>query len=790
MKFFKKLFLGIFSIALVAGTFFLDERLATVKGESGPIPVRVIEKGPDADTIFENDAYAFKSGASKRLVIELFENAVLRFAPNTSGALVFQPGDASNRHAELSLAQGRIWVNSFASPLSLVIKTKAVSVTASPGVFDIIYQDGKVDITARRRSAVIGFLGNELVLPEGRSMSISEAKINASASAIAKLRYSKLFKEFPFFAQEKSDDWMRDNARDDEVFLAEFERKRDKSIREAGPHFGSDDISIFSRLGELMKQSAITLTFDPQKKEEREINLVFQYFDAAAYYFLTGNEAAGQKWLFVFQKKSELFRDKPVFQNGLVRRLDQFSIASSAASGASASSRFFDMKLALRDAGDPSVLAKLNFAFEDIEDALAAGSDTETQARVLKLLRLYGGLVDGSIRRVKNSQASTQLFVQYIRFQDFLRRHPEFIREEFLKIGNLYEIAYVDLLETKEQADDERQFFMNEKLKQIQMIRDFMNKEVIPFQDGRRSILALANQIETIKPAFSDTAVASYFDDQIKDLSPFLAFLRSSRAENLRGSFEKDFQEFETNLSDLQKVTALLGAATGGTQISAFRREELAGIVATDLGGIDAVNIKIILPEGEDDPRVKVVSAEFEGKIWSGTYDTSRKVLSDIVFDSQKIPNAIRLENTAKFFLFQMGKAVLPTGVTPESLTEAVSPESLLERAAKTKLLEELKKLDISVEEKYLGLENLNDGVIHVRLALLGEGADAKVFSFDVSQNVSVASRLKVQTVSGEIPVNDEFGLRELPTKVEQIYQRAVFEKQKEEELKKMLNDE
>ncbi len=787
MKFFKKILLGILSIALVAGTFFLDERLATVKGESGPVPVRAVEKGPDAQVVFENEEYTLNSGASNRLVIQIFDNAALRFAPNFSGTLKFLPVDASGRHAELSLAQGKAWVNSSVSPLSLVIKTPAVSITASPGVFDVAYIDQKLDITAHRHSAVIGFLGNELVLPEGRSMSISETKIAASASAIAKLRYSKLFKEFPFFAPEKSSDWTLENEKDDEVFLAEYRRKRDQSIQEAGSHFGSDNTSLFSRLGELMKQSNITLTFDPLKKESREINLVFNYFDAAAYYFLTGNDAAARNWLSVFEKRSVPLRDKPIFQNELVLRMDQFSDAT--IGDASPVDRFSNMKLALREAARPTVLEKFNLAFEDVENAQAVGSDAETRARVLKYLRLYGNLVDGSIRRAKGPQAAPQLFIQYVRFQDFLRRYPEFIREEFLKIGNLYELAYVDLLETKEQADDERQFFINEKLKQIQMIRDFMQKEVISFQEGRRSILTLANQIETIKPAFSDTAVASYFDDQLKTLSSFLAFLRSTRAENLHGSFEKDFQEFEVNLADLQKVTELLGAATGGTQISASRREELAGIVATDLGGIEMTNIKIILPEGEDDPRVKVVSAEFEGKIWSGTYDTSRKVLSDLVFDNQKIPNAIRLENTSKFFLFQMGRVILPTGVNPESLIEAPSEESLLEKVAKTRLLEELKKLDISVEEKYLGLENLKDGVIHVRLALLGEGADAKVFSFDVSQNASVASQLKIQTVSGEIPVNDEFGLRELPTKVEQIYQRAVFEKQKEEELKKMLNE-
>ncbi|GEM_PF-5587968 len=779
----KRIFLSAISLLFVFGTFLLDEKVTTARDDSEVSLISVVEKGADAVMETSGDgSYRFESGQTQPMTIVLSENAVLRFAPKTSATLTLGKAGFVEREATFTFNNGRIWINSIASSLLLEVKTSGVQFKMTPGIFDLKYSDRLVDATAYRHSVTAEFLGNQLVLPEGRNMTLDEAKIQNSASTIAKLRYSKLLKEFPYFSPEKPDDWVLQNQSQDEAFFAAYEQKRNRALRDEGPHFGSDENSLFSRLSEFLKQSSITLTFDPQKKEKREMALVFSYFDGAVYHTLVGNNPQSNTLLLSFQKHAQPLRENPQFQVELQNRIDAFAFSRP-------DDHFFEAKTTLRDLSVSSPLNRFRLAFLDVSDAQALGSDTETRARVFQLLRIFGTLLDGSLKRVNSPESADELFVQYISYQDFLRQHPELLREEFMKISELYERAHLNLLGTKEAADDERQYFISEKLKSIAMIRGFMEKEVLPFQEGRRSILSLANQIESLKPAFSDTAVASYFDNQLTTLQPFLAFLRSSRAESLHGSFEKDFTEFSANLDDLRKVTQLLGAATGGTQISAFRREELAGMVADDFSGINISNIKIILPEGEDDPRVKIVSAEFEGKTFSATYDTARKVMSELVFDSEKVPNAVRLENLSKFFLFKMGKFVLPTGATPDSLTEAPSQESLLEKVSKATLLEQLKKLNISVEEKYLGLENLKDGVVHVRLALMGEGVDAKVFSFDVSENASVASNLKVQTVSGEIPVNDTFGLRELPTKVEQIYQRAVFEKQKEEELKKFADN-
>lgn len=779
----SRIFLALICAGLVAGTVFLDEKLTSASAKPEISAVTVSEKGSDAKFVREGEDFSFDAGSESEMTLVFFENAVLRFNKGSSGVLRVSGSEIFPRKASLKLSSGRLWLNTLHSTLDLEIETPVLKILAAPGIFDIFYSDSNLTLRAIRRNLEISFLGNRLVLPENRQMTISESKIKNAEATIAKLRYSKLLKEFPFFALEEADSWMNANSEADAIFFEQYEKKVFGEIREGGPKMGSDDEGFLFNIEKLIQKTNLTLTFDPAKKEKKLTNGLVKYFDAGMYAMLTGKETLAKKRFAQFAETvTELQQLPPDFEEALASRLDRLAFASPR-------ENFFEAKSALRAAFKKPALANLQTALRDVLDLAASGADSETEQKVVTALRRFGSLVDSSVKRIRDQNASEDIFFQSVLLNDFLARNPLLLREEFLKISELFESAHLDLIATREEADDQRQFFISEKLRAIQMIKSLMDKEQTPFQDGRRSILLLANQIDALKPTFSDAAVLAYFDEQLANLKPFIAFLRSFQSDRVRGSFDADLKDFESRQAEIKEVTELLSTAGGGDQISASRREELAGMVASDFGPLEISNIKIILPAAEDDSRVKVVSAEMAGKSFTATYDTARKVFSDLVVEEEKIPNAIRLENFAKFFLIRLGKLVLPAGATIESLTEAPSPQTLLEKAAKTRLLEELIKLGISVEEKYLGLENLKDDVIHVRLALLGQGSDAKVFSFDVSQKGSVASNLKVQTVSGELPVNDTFALRELPVKVEQIYERAVFEKQKEEELKKFVEE-
>lgn len=781
MKTFKKILLSLCALFLVLGTYFVENRLDKAKASAGDFGFAVIEKAADGIFVADTDGYRANSGSGK-MTIQVGDNVVLRFDSSSAARLSIE-----NRTKTLNirLSNGRLWMNTLNSAIPAEIRTAEILVAAEPGVFDVEYANSSLTLSALRRSLTVEFSGKKLVLPENRQTVISETKIRNAREALSKLRYSKLTKEFPYFSADKKDRWLTANLAEDEKFNDQYKSSVISRIRAKGAVLPMNDNSVNFKLEQLVSKGYIELTFDAAKKRERETSVALDYFDAGVYANSVGKNDIAKKRFDEFSSLAA--RLSADFGNAAWRDVLFSRISDSVY--IQPEDPMFIAKTTLRSSMRQSVLADLHASFNDILDVYAASFDAQSQQRILAMLRRFGMQAE-ALKNINDINLGADILFEDILFNDFLNRSPKFLKEEFLKVSETFELSYLNLLANREEQEDQRQFLISEKLRRIKAINSFLTSGNIAFQDARNSILLLVRQIEGLKPTFPTTAVLTYFDDQLEQLGDLLSFLRSSSADNVHGSFQENFAEFQSSMDEMRTINDMLSQATGGIAISPFRREELASIVANDLAVVNVVGARIVLPDEEGDSRVRISSAAFEGKSFSAVYDTARKVFSNIVFDNENITSAIRLENLKRFLLVKLGRVNLPTGVNVESLTEAPSQQSLLERVAKTTVMDELQRNNISVEERYLGFENLSDGIVHVRLAHIGQDANTKVFSFDLLQRSNRFENLKVQTVSGEIPVNGSFALRELATKVEQIYQRALFEKQREEELARFARGE
>lgn len=778
----KKILISIVAVSLVCGTLFLDEKLG-IAAQKPPLPdIEVLEKGEGA--VFEqvSGTYKAKAGESKELSFVLFGNSVVRLDKNSEAEFIISSKDELPREFNLTLKKGKFWVNTINSSMTSKIGGAVVRMRADPGVFSFQYDGTELTVKSFRRTLEVEIAGNALIVPEGRELSISETKVKSSWDTFAKLRYSKLAKEFPFYEIEKSDNWASANLKADEEFARKYKEKIKSSIRTEGPKLGLNEGALFFKFNSAVKQADMLLTFDEIKKINKKVDAATAYFDSAIYAFLIGNDVLAKDRLEKFQKIATDFENSPQWQKALKTRYDQLAFVMP-------EENLYEAKHVLFEVQKPSVISALRESFTQILDISSFGGDAEGRSKTLVALRKFGGFVQSNINKAKGENVASAVFFEFVKLNDFLSRQPDLIREEFLQISQLYESANLNLIAGKEEADDQRQFFISEKLKRMQVLKDMLEKDTMPFQEGRKTVLFIASQIDTLKPAFSGTAVVSYFDEQLSALAPFIAFLRSSTAENLRGSFKENFDQFQSGVQEVKQVTELLSNSSGGEKISPVRREELAATVTADFENIEIGDVRIILPETEGDSRVRIVSALFEDEPFTAVYDTQRKIFTDIIIDGEQIPNAVRLANLRQFFLAKLGKLELPSGVTAESLAEQPSSQSVLEKVAKMTLISELAKLGVMLEEKYIGIEDFGSDILHVRLATLGKASTAIVFAFDVSQKLSVVSNLKVNTVTGEIPVNDEFALQQLPVKVDQVFKQAAFEKQKEEEMKKLMEE-
>lgn len=680
------------------------------------------------------------------------KNVIIRVAPNSVSDL------SSLDINEVTINTGRHWINTINSIRILKIKTPQVELIAEPGIFDIQYGGGRLIVESFRRSMEVNFLGKSLVVPEGRMMTIEEAKLNSNADTISKLYYSKLIKEFPFFALEKVDEWVESNQKADKEFFAAYEAERLGEIRSRGFKAGADESSLFYKLNGIFEDARMFLTFDAQKREQQKVKKVFDYLDSAAYAIVTGRNDLVQSWLNEFIAEAQ-----NVSPAELQKKLDDFAFVKP-------SDELFLVKNALQQVVFKDGLEAVHEKFNNALDIASVGADEETKTKVIVKMHDFGNSAKQLIGGVKNGAYG--IFLESVRISDFLDRNIYLFNEEFLKLASMFEDAYLN--------DDQRQFLINEKIKRINIIKNVMESESIKYEDARAAILLLAKQIEVLKPIISDTAALAYLDQQISKLAPLIAFLKTSNTQNMRGSFVDNFADFNKRISEMGKIMQLLAASGGGGQISSVRREGLAAIVSNDLEGIKFSDIKMILPETEDDPRVIIESAKFESALVSGMYDTSKKIMTDIIFNGEKVQNAVRLENLQKIFGVKSGKIKLDAGVSEESFMEAPKSSSALEKVLKEKLIEALNKQDIAVEENNIDFQDLGTNVIHVAQAVI----ENKMFSFDVDADLNVISNLKVLSGDEEIPVNGKFQFKELGEKLGQVYNNIEFAKLKEEELK------
>lgn len=774
----KKIVLCLLSVALVTGTFLIDQASLASKAKEVIPDVTILEKGPAGKVKTEDKLYTAESGDKDRLILLFGKNVVVRLDKSSSAIFKIEKTTATPRKILVNELKGKVWVNTLNSEVPTEVNVAQIKLELEPGIFDLRVSDGKINLAAMRRSAVLEFDGNKLVIPEGNSIALSATE-NRKFDGLS---YSDFAKKFPYVALAKPDDWVNRNAKDDTNFGDAYRGNVDKEARAEGQKLGTDKSSIFVKTGNFVSNINVALTFDPVKKSKKEISAALNYLDAAVYNNFIGNNDIGDVFLADFNNAVRTINADD--ETLIALRIKQDELAFARPSDPS-----FSVKKAIREITKMTTLEHLHAAFVDVLDAAAAGVDTETKQRTATLLRQFGSTTDSKIDTVKDTNSAGLILLDYVRLNDFLNKNPTLLQEDFLHILGLYEDSYLNIAVTGKATEDAGQFFVSEKIKKIRMLKDMLARNDMDFQEGRGAILFLASQIEPIKSTITDASIISSFDSQMYDVAPFLSFLRSSSADNLHGSYDTAFKDFQAGVDQMKKVTDLLAVSSGGEQISPSRREELASAASADLSGIGVSDLKVDLPQDESDSKVKITSAKLEDKPFTATYDTSNKVFTDIVMDGEVIQNAIRLQNLKQFFLFKQGRLLLPSGVTEDSLVEGPSKDSLLQKVAKAKILDSFKALNILVEDKYLGFEDLDKDIVHIRLATVGLASNAKVFSFDLTQKMTVVSNLKVQTVAGELSVNDTFLLRELPTKVEQIYARALFEQQRAEELKNFMEN-
>ncbi|MBP9717813.1 hypothetical protein KBD59_00760 [Candidatus Gracilibacteria bacterium] len=708
-------------------------------------------------------------------------NIVVRVSPNSQVTIA----QGSHPHIDgvtIVVQKGKVWINAENSVYPVTVLTKSLAsyptqirTDVSGAVVVVSYIDEVVRIKAMKQSAYVYFLTIGLVVHDGTFTDITEAKLVRAGKDLVQLRYAKLTKEFPLTQLPDLDAWEKKNDAKDETFHTQLIRAHESDLRTVGPRVSLDTGSTSTAISDVIFDVAQAGTFSADRKIQRVQDVFFEHIETAAYALLVNNQVASKDLLEKARLLVPELSNRKEFALSLRERY-AFSHPSET---------FYPIYEFLSEVGNRDAFTRLKDQFAGVLMSSHNGNDALTEQRVISLLNEFGDSVEKHVAVLRSPENSKKVLLLARDVRAFVMSSSTLLREQFLKILDVIEMGYLDTLKTAEASNDERQFLISDKLYLLKLVKANLDKRKISFQDARGAMLHLANRIDLLKPSLSQAAFIEYFDTQYKQQLPFLSFMRSSEAREIVGDYTEYYKLYQLKVSETQRVQDLLQTSLGGAAIPAVTRERLAKKVVEDLDSIGLEKIHVTFPDDEDSPVVKINDALFEGRTISLSYNTDAQILSDITLNAVAISNALRLDSARTFLLIKIGKLKLPVGTTEESFAAPVGP-SLLEKVATEKITTELQKVGITVKPEDIDLTDFTTDVIHIKMATIGEGLQQIKLSFDVINKLTIAQHIKVTTVLGELELGEGFSLAEVGAKARAMYDHAVLDQKRNEELKEL----
>lgn len=704
-------------------------------------------------------------GVTDKGTLVLDMHRIIRIEPSTT---------YTNAENQVELINGKMWVNTRNSAYTTKFKVGAYAIDIPPAIVSLERKDGVTTFEVLSRIAQVHVGAQTIFVPQGKGVVLYDSKLKNFQKEIDQVRMSKLYKEFALYTVTQKDPWYVANTQKDTNYKDQLVAQLRDSIRERGPRVSTTEGSLVESFRSIGSTIAQGVSLSEETKNEYVFSDARRYFDTALYLEQIGKSKDAAKMLQQFKVQVE--DTKSVLQSNLRQLSDLTALASFG-------DQFYQAHALVNDLIESTVFESFEKNISQLFDILRMGISPEQNDYLVSTMDRLATQIQKNVALLTEKQAFALSEVVH----SMLTSNATLMREPYFRALSLIQDAAIKKATTRDTTIDTQQYYISQKLDEIRAVKKQLDDKKIDFQQARGALIFIAQTIDATKPLLSDSAFLPYFDEQYKEFAPFIAFLNSNEAASLHGSFNDDYVQYKEKVVEANFIQSLLNTATGGEALSAVDREQRAAKAGLDLRQTGLTNIQLAFDSVQGSSVVIISDSTFDGAHFAARYDTDRRIFTEVVYDSKPVVNGIRLENLRTFLLVTRGKITLPANAGAETLVEKpVTDVNAKIQAAVTVLKKNLAQAGITVDNKYIDTTHFEDGVIRVLLATRGEEPSLKLFSFEITSDLVTASHLEVQTVLGKIPANDSFSLKELAFRVDQLFERAAFEKAKEGELQKI----
>lgn len=705
---------------------------------------------------------AVQSEVTDKGTLVLDMHRIIRTEPSTT---------YTNTENQIELTNGKMWVNTRNSAYTTKFKVGAYTIDVPPAIVSLERKDGVTTFEVLSRIAQVHVGAQTIFVPQGKGVVLYDSKLKNFQKEIDQIRMSKLYKEFSLYTVTQKDPWYVTNAQKDTNYKDQLVSQLRDSIRERGPRVSTTEGSLVESFRSIGSTIAQGVSLSEETKNEYVFSDARRYFDTALYLEQIGKTKDAAQMLQQFKVQVE--ETKSVLQPHLRQLSDLTALATFG-------DQFYQAHALVNDLIESTVFESFEKNISQLFDILRMGISPEQNDYLVSTMDRLVTQIQKNVALLTEKQAFALSEVVH----SMLTSNATLMREPYFRALSLIQDAAIKKATTRDTTIDTQQYYISQKLDEIRAVKKQLDDKKIDFQQARGALIFIAQTIDATKPLLSDSAFLPYFDEQYKEFAPFIAFLNSNEAASLHGSFNDDYVQYKEKVVEANFIQSLLNTATGGEALSAVDREQRAAKAGLDLRQTGLTNIQLAFDSVQGSSVVIISDSTFDGAHFAARYDTDRRIFTEVVYDSKPVANGIRLENLRTFLLVTRGKITLPANAGAETLVEKpVTDVNAKIQAAVTVLKKNLAQAGITVDNKYIDTTHFEDGVIRVLLATRGEEPSLKLFSFEITADLTTASHLEVQTVLGKIPANDSFSLKELAFRVDQLFERAAFEKSKEAEL-------
>lgn len=607
--------------------------------------------------------------------------------------------DADSETVSATLSGGEVFFATLADDFSVDVSTSFVRVESQNSSALVKLDDTGATLTvyALEHPTLVTFVLegqdlNSLLVPTGTFMKISSSKISTT---LGRLRLTKLTKEFPVFPFEEADLTAAElapyTASQTAYAVSALSFKQESQSRS---HFGPSLTGFGSYLSRAYVFFKDTLTVLPSAEERLAENEKEQYLVYAMTNLLFGDASTGEKWVNDWKNAQPDSEQVEEIYSALFFALpgdDLYPVKAAAAE-------------LLYPNEEP--LIALRRQLQEIEALLARGSVVEAQTAYQNYqAKFETALQSGDL---DDEEYLDDISREYYLLELLLRSNAVFYTGDSVKLLAELESKILSLAGSDRDLDEERQAFVQSKIRYLENLFDFVIERKVSIEDATD----LANELVADAEGYlasitSEVAVRSYFVAKLEEYDLSIQFMNSPEFYSY-GSFEDGLDDYRAKEEDLDDLSEYIQSLRSGDEtLATISLEEAIAEVEADLRS-NGIQYKEVESLGDSANRLFEIAGGHAGTYeFEANYDRETKILYDTVVE---------------------GEVRFSTGLTLENAKSVI--EMAMEEAATTAEDEEEEEAFVKDKE----VTSLTEEVAISRVEDAFEAEDLKLgaFSFDV----------------------------------------------------------